>query len=118
MKYHETWRDHAACNGLHEYFDPAPFGNGINHLDYLPHRIGLAICRTCPVLEPCQRWALTDYGCDGSVCGGLTGPQRRAIRRRIGLAHQTNNRKDPAPCGHTTPDGVCISCITARRESA
>lgn len=39
-----------------------------------------AVCRACPVLELCARWAL-DTGEDHGVWGGLSERERRTIRR-------------------------------------
>lgn len=40
-----------------------------------------AICRTCPVMQACQDWAL-DTGQEYGVAGGLSEDERRAIKRR------------------------------------
>jgi WhiB family redox-sensing transcriptional regulator len=56
----------------------------------------VAICRTCPLREPCLEYALA-YDVHG-VWAGTTRPEREAMRRRIGtwplpvLMH-----KDPRP---------------------
>jgi hypothetical protein len=43
----------------------------------------VAVCRTCPVLEPCRTWALTEPDpAVGHVAGGLTPRDRRW--KRIG----------------------------------
>lgn len=41
----------------------------------------LALCYRCPVLEPCETWALSDpEPATDMVAGGFTPARRRAIR--------------------------------------
>jgi hypothetical protein len=40
-----------------------------------------ALCRTCPILAPCREWSACLPLNDSPVYGGLTGPERRALRR-------------------------------------
>jgi WhiB family redox-sensing transcriptional regulator len=42
-----------------------------------------AVCRRCPVLDACRRWAL-ETGQDAGVWGGLGEEERRGLRRRAG----------------------------------
>ena len=44
-----------------------------------------AVCRRCPVVEPCLQWAL-ESGQDAGVWGGLTEDERRALKRRTARA--------------------------------
>ncbi|MBM02858.1 MAG: hypothetical protein CMH43_03980 [Micrococcales bacterium] len=45
-----------------------------------PGRVG-AVCRRCPVVDECLRWAL-ESGQDAGVWGGLSEDERRALKRR------------------------------------
>jgi WhiB family redox-sensing transcriptional regulator len=73
------WRARAACRGA---------ATGLFFPD--THRRGYhsavaeakAVCNTCPVLDPCQAWAVT-HPCEVGVWGGLSEGERRAIRQRI-----------------------------------
>ena len=40
-----------------------------------------AVCRRCPVVDECLRWAL-ESGQDAGVWGGLSEDERRALKRR------------------------------------
>ncbi len=40
-----------------------------------------AVCRRCPVTEPCLQWAL-ESGQDAGVWGGMSEDERRALKRR------------------------------------
>ena len=40
-----------------------------------------AVCRRCPSLDPCLRWAL-ETGQDAGVWGGTSEDERRALKRR------------------------------------
>ncbi|MGW0538136.1 WhiB family transcriptional regulator [Streptomyces sp. NPDC003032] len=39
------------------------------------------VCRSCPVMEQCLRWAL-ETGEEAGVWGGLSEDERRSLRRR------------------------------------
>jgi WhiB family redox-sensing transcriptional regulator len=39
------------------------------------------VCRRCPVMDDCLRWAI-DSGQDAGVWGGLSEDERRAVKRR------------------------------------
>ena len=41
-----------------------------------------AICEACPVMDECLRYALATNQTEG-VWGGMTGSERRRLRRRI-----------------------------------
>src|SRR5438067_7021541 len=70
-----AWRDQAACR--HE--DPElffPVGTGV------PAQIQTAeakrVCRRCPVMAECLRWALA-MGQESGVWGGTDGDERRLL---------------------------------------
>jgi WhiB family transcriptional regulator, redox-sensing transcriptional regulator len=67
----QPWIARAACRGLVDLF----FSR--NKRD---QQKAYKICDTCPVLEECQEFALTNPGCHG-IWGGLSEKQRVAIRR-------------------------------------
>ncbi|WP_411104102.1 WhiB family transcriptional regulator [Streptomyces sp. cmx-4-9] len=72
------WRHAAACTQV----DPDlffPIGSGGPGL--LQVERAKAVCRACPVLDDCLKWAL-EQGNDMGVCGGLTEEERRAVKRR------------------------------------
>jgi WhiB family redox-sensing transcriptional regulator len=72
------WRHHAACQDE----DPElffPIGNTGPALVQIEE--ARAVCRRCPVLEPCLQWAL-DSGQDAGVWGGLSEDERRELKRR------------------------------------
>lgn len=71
------WRDDAACTGL----DPDvffPVDDGKSRLSAVQAK---RVCQLCPVRDPCLSWA-TSASVDYGVWGGLTGPERRALRSR------------------------------------
>ena len=68
-----TWRTHAACSGLEpEVFYPVSEEQAEE---------AKAICRECPVREPCLEYALTNRERDG-VWGGATERERRRLIRQ------------------------------------
>ncbi|MER5355879.1 WhiB family transcriptional regulator [Kitasatospora sp. NPDC002551] len=72
------WRDRAVCREE----DPElffPVGNVGPAL--LQIEEAKAVCRRCPVMETCQRWAL-ETGQDGGVWGGMSEDERRALKSR------------------------------------
>jgi WhiB family transcriptional regulator, redox-sensing transcriptional regulator len=72
------WRHRAAC--LDE--DPElffPIGNTGPAL--LQIEDAKAVCRRCPVVDTCLKWAL-ESGQDAGVWGGLSEDERRALKRR------------------------------------
>lgn len=79
-----TWQEHAACIGLHRFFD-----GGQRRKRSVPdrarERVAKQICRNCPVLQPCTIWALHHYRDESAVIAGMTGPQRRHVRKRHGI---------------------------------
>jgi WhiB family transcriptional regulator, redox-sensing transcriptional regulator len=69
------WRVHAACRDVDpELFFPL----GTSDISLLQIDAAKQICRTCPVREPCLRWAL-DSG-DAGVWGGTTEQERHRHR--------------------------------------
>lgn len=72
----ENWRDEAACTGsdIDVFF---PVGD-----DEEATAIAKEICAACPVREACLGYALSTNQTEG-IWGGLTGPERRRLRRRI-----------------------------------
>lgn len=66
----EPWMLDAACRGhTTETFFPHPGES---------HEEALAVCRDCPVVEPCLEYALTHH--EIGVWGGTDAEQRRLIR--------------------------------------
>jgi WhiB family redox-sensing transcriptional regulator len=72
----EDWRDDAACSGgdAELFF---PIGDEEDSV-----MAAKAICEACPVREACLGYALSTNQTEG-VWGGMTGPERRRLRRRI-----------------------------------
>ena len=76
-----------------------------------------AICRGCPVLEPCRDWALTDPDpAEAMIAGGLT------FNERVGLRKATSLRQlgSPAPltpvrqrAGSGTPSSMPLKATSA-----
>jgi WhiB family redox-sensing transcriptional regulator len=73
-----TWRDSAACLdvGPELFF---PIGNAYPAL--LQIEEAKVVCRDCVVAETCLRWAI-DARQDTGVWGGMSGDERRALKRR------------------------------------
>src|SRR5688572_23326385 len=72
------WRHRAAC--LDE--DPElffPIGNTGPALLQIDE--AKAVCRRCPVVDTCLKWAI-ETGQDAGVWGGLSEDERRALKRR------------------------------------
>ena len=77
-----SWRLHAACRG----FDTAVFYGPDDERPTrkrVRERQAKAVCATCPVVEPCRRYALAHREYFG-VWGGLGERERQAIQRGIG----------------------------------
>ncbi|MFD3497450.1 WhiB family transcriptional regulator [Streptomyces sp. NPDC058678] len=76
----DNWRDHAACRQE----DPDLFFPiGSTGPALVQQEQAKAVCRRCPVQEPCLQWAL-DTGQTLGVWGGTSENERRALRRRAG----------------------------------
>ena len=72
------WRDRAECTK----YDPElffPTGNKGPALMQIEE--AKAVCRECPVIDTCLKWAL-DTGQDFGVWGGLSEDERKAVKRR------------------------------------
>ncbi|MFE4176845.1 WhiB family transcriptional regulator [Streptomyces sp. NPDC056909] len=79
------WRHNAICREE----DPElffPVGNTGPAL--LQIEEAKAVCRRCPVMEQCLRWAL-EAGQNEGVWGGLSEDERRALKRRTARRLQT-----------------------------
>lgn len=79
-----TWRNGAAC--LDE--DPElffPIGNTEPAL--LQIEEAKRICKRCEVIETCLAWAIESRQ-DAGVWGGLSGDERRALKRRTARARR------------------------------
>ncbi|CAM5265622.1 Transcriptional regulator WhiB OS=Streptomyces fumanus OX=67302 GN=whiB PE=3 SV=1 [Streptomyces fumanus] len=88
------WRDRAACR------DEDPdlfFPDGTTGPYLLQIEQAKNVCRRCPVAETCLRTAL-DAGTTDGIFGGLTHPERGALRRRATRRREPNpNTTEPAP---------------------
>ncbi|MFF1511875.1 WhiB family transcriptional regulator [Streptomyces sp. NPDC058326] len=81
-----NWRERSACREE----DPElffPIGNTGPAL--LQIEEAKAVCRRCPVMETCLRWAM-EHGEDGGVWGGLSEDERRAMKRRAARQRARN----------------------------
>ncbi|WP_327312297.1 WhiB family transcriptional regulator [Streptomyces sp. NBC_01235] len=75
----DDWRQHAACRRE----DPDLFFPiGTSGPALLQTEQAKAVCRRCPVREPCLEWAMETDQTLG-VWGGTDEAERRALRRRI-----------------------------------
>ncbi|MGP3637228.1 WhiB family transcriptional regulator [Streptomyces sp. 24-1644] len=72
-----NWRGAAACKDDPELF--FPIGNTGPAL--LQIEEAKAVCRACPVMERCLRWAL-ESGQEYGVWGGTDEDDRRSMKRR------------------------------------
>lgn len=76
------WRWDAACFRQRMWYDT--FGAAarpITRADAAMQAAALNTCRTCPVLEDCETWSLTDpEPAVDMVAGGFTPRRRREIR--------------------------------------
>lgn len=77
-------------------------------------RAAVRICATCPLLEPCRDWALTNDELYGTW-GGLTSADRAALRG--------DSDPDEPPCGterafraHRIQREKCAKCETAHAK--
>ncbi len=68
-----AWIDRAACRGMPTsvFF---PEGRGASDTE------ALAVCRSCPVREPCGDYAVTE-GLTVGIWGGMTAEDRAEVRR-------------------------------------
>lgn len=76
------WRHHAACRDE----DPETFFPiGTSGPALLQVEQAKAVCRRCPVIDECLRWAV-DSGQDAGVWGAMSEQERRALKRREAAA--------------------------------
>ena len=72
------WRHRAAC--LEEdpelFFPIGDTGPALVQIEQAKN-----VCRRCPAMEECLRWAL-ESGQDAGVWGGMSEEERRALKRR------------------------------------
>jgi Transcription factor WhiB. len=81
------WRSRAACrNEDPELFFPV----GTTERALVQLHKAKAVCRMCPVQEPCLAWALRSepIGQEAGVCAGLSEGERRALKRRAARTPQ------------------------------
>ena len=72
----EGWRDEAACGGVESaLFVPAGEEESLT-------AAAKSICAACPVVEECLQYAIATNQSEG-VWGGMTGAERRRLRRRL-----------------------------------
>jgi WhiB family redox-sensing transcriptional regulator len=72
------WRHAAACRGEDpELFFPI----GSSALALVQTADAKAVCRRCPAIDACLRWAVAT-GQEFGVWGGLSEDERRALKRR------------------------------------
>ena len=90
-----SWRDDAAC----QHADPELFYPEPGDADTAARAV--AVCRTCPVIEPCLSDALDTRERFG-IRGGLTPRHRDALLlgRRSTTQHVARNRTAIAARGH------------------
>jgi len=81
-----TWRNRAACLRVDpELFFPI----GTTGPVLLQIEETKAVCRQCEVVETCLKWA-TESGHDAGIWGGLSGGERRALKRRNARARRAD----------------------------
>ena len=70
------WTRQAACAGRPDLMDP-PTARLTT--------AALALCRRCPVLQPCRDWALSlsDRSDPGGIAGGMTEEERSRLRSSL-----------------------------------
>lgn len=70
------WQDRAACNGEDpELFFPV----GHDKAAQQQTELAKAVCRRCPVIDDCLRYAL-ETGQDAGVWGGMSEDERQVIK--------------------------------------
>ena len=81
---HEGWRDQAACRSVDaQLFFPA--GSTGAAIDWI--RSAKAVCRSCPVHDPCLQFAL-ETNQEAGVWGGKDEDERRRLREVWRSAHR------------------------------
>jgi WhiB family redox-sensing transcriptional regulator len=93
------WRDSAACHDVEPdlFFPIGTTGPALQQINEAKR-----ICETCPVREPCLRWALSS-GEDSGIWGGTTGEERRALRYLNGAGRRL--RANAARLAIQRPEG-------------
>lgn len=82
----DDWRQHAECRSE----DPDLFFPiGTSGPALLQTEQAKAVCRRCPVREPCLEWAMETDQTLG-VWGGTGETERRALKRRIKAARRSS----------------------------
>lgn len=86
------WREKAVCRET----DPELFFPTATHGRVYEEQVAAAksVCARCPVRAQCLADALV--GLPVGIAGGLTETERRALRRRQGLARRAASRRDQA----------------------
>ena len=80
-----TWRNRAAClDEDPELFFPV----GSTGLALVQVQEAKAVCRRCEVIETCLHLAV-ESGRDDGVFGGLSGDERRSLKRRNARARRS-----------------------------
>ncbi|MDH2427777.1 WhiB family transcriptional regulator [Sphaerisporangium sp. TRM90804] len=76
------WRHRAACRDVDPelFFPIGNTGPAVMQIEEAKQ-----VCRSCPVVEPCLKWAI-ESGQDAGVWGGLNEDERRALKRRTARA--------------------------------
>ncbi len=72
------WADAASCKGKTDLFFP-PGECGGHSVNAAWYQAAKAICRTCPVIEPCREFGIVS-GERFGVFGGLDPGERRRFR--------------------------------------
>lgn len=91
------WRDQGACRSE----DPDLFFPiGTTDLAMAQVQQARAVCHRCPVQEPCLQWALHSEPISqvAGVCAGLSGDERRDLRR-LPLRAPQPSLAGPEPLG-------------------
>ncbi len=73
----ERWRDQAACRSLDPnlFFPAGATGAAVEHI-----QAAKAVCRSCPVVEACLRFAI-ETNQEAGIWGGRDEDERRRLRR-------------------------------------
>jgi WhiB family redox-sensing transcriptional regulator len=88
------WMDRASC--LHE--DPElffPIGTGPQAEEQA--EAAKVVCRSCPVLDECVKWALSPQGPEFGIVGGMTEGFRGQVSRSAKRAHRRTLAKQDTP---------------------
>jgi hypothetical protein len=122
----QDWRDQALCRNRNpEWWFPT--GDAHTYQYAAQAERALAICRTCPVRQPCLEYALARL--PHGVAGGMTEAQRSRLRlKNPGLVPDSAKQPDPDPvrpeCGseagyqrhHRRNEPKCRPCLEAMND--